>query len=233
MLQDLIKSSKYPFILDSFMLVNSGITYTERPASDEATGKIRFTHIQASLKPFTNIKSTTGTIPDFQLDGTATIMDSCQLSTRMNYQMNNPENLFNVTGSLSPFNMPILNPILEPLSLVSIRSGKVDRFQFTFSADKTKASGYVVFGYNDMKISVLEMKNGNTKEAKFASFLANSLLLRSKNPRGGELLPDEINFNRDEKRSVLNYWWKSVFSGIRNTLGLKEGKQEQPDPDKQ
>ena len=233
MLQDLIKSSKYPFMLDSLVLVNSGITYTERPATGETAGKIRFSNIQASVKPFTNIKSISGRIPDFKLDGTATIMDSCQLSTSMTYQMNNPENLFTATGSLSPFHMHILNPVLEPLSSVSIRSGKVDRFQFTFSADRTKASGYVVFGYNDMKISVLEMKNGNTKEAKFASFLANSLLLRSKNPRGGELLPDEIDFNRDEKRSVLNYWWKAVFSGIRNTLGLKEGKQEQPNPDKQ
>jgi hypothetical protein len=232
MLQDLIKSSKYPFMLDSFMLVNSGVTYTEQPASGDASGKIRFSNIHASLKPFTNIKSTKGLIPDFKLDGTATIMDSCQLSTNLNFQMNNPENLFTVKGSLSPFQMRILNPVLEPLASVSIRSGKVDRFQFTFSADRTRANGYVVFGYNDMKISVLEMKNGNTKEAKFASFLANSLLLRSKNPRGGELLPDEINFNRDEKRSVLNYWWKSVFSGIRNTLGLKENKAEQTDNEK-
>ena len=215
------------------MLINSGITYSEQPATGEAEGKIRFSTIQASLKPFTNIKSKSGRIPDFKMDGTATIMDSCQLSTSMNYQMNSPENMFTATGSLSPFPMHILNPVLEPLSSVSIRSGKVDRFQFTFSADRTKADGYVVFGYNDLKISVLEMKNGNTKEAKFASFLANSLLLRSKNPRGGELLPDEINFNRDEKRSVLNYWWKSVFSGIRNTLGLKDAKPEQPENDKQ
>jgi hypothetical protein len=71
------------------------------------------------------------------------------------------------------------------------------------------------------------MKDGNTKEAKFASFLANSLMLRDKNPRGKELLPDEINFQRDQKRSVLNYWWKSIFSGIRNTLGIKENKPEE------
>ncbi|MDP3172968.1 MAG: hypothetical protein Q8M88_00865, partial [Phenylobacterium sp.] len=178
-----------------------------------------------------NIKSATGQIPDFSFGGTATIMDSCQLTTSMNYQMNNPENRFTVAGSLSPFNMRILNPVLEPLASVSIRSGKVERFQFTFSADRTNASGYVIFGYNDMKISVLEMKNGNTKEAKFASFLANSILLRSKNPRGNELLPDEINFMRDEKRSVANYWWKALFSGIRNTLGLKESKQDQPNND--
>jgi hypothetical protein len=233
MLQDLIKSIKYPFTLDSFKLINSNVTYFEQPASGDAEGQIKFSKIQSVLKPFTNAKLATGKIPDFTLTGALTIMDSCQLSTTMNYQMNSPDNVFTVSGSLSPFNMRILNPVLEPLASVSMRSGKVDRFQFTFSANQTNSNGHLLFGYNDMKIAVLETKNGNTKESKFASFLANSLLLRSKNPRGKELLPDEINFRRDEKRSVLNYWWKSVFSGIRNTLGIKENKQEQPGNDKE
>jgi hypothetical protein len=227
MLQDIIKSSEYSFLFDSLNLNHSNITYSEQPAIGDLEGKIGFSKIQARLMPFTNMKSSSGKIPDFQLDGTATIMDSCQLKTRMNFQMDHPENLFTVNGSLSQFNMRILNPVIEPLSLISIRSGRVNQFQFSFSADQSKATGNLFFGYDDLRISVLEKKNGNTKEAKFASFLANSLLLRSKNPRGKELLPDEILFQRDQKRSVLNYTWKSVFSGIRNTLGIKDAKTEQ------
>ena len=225
--QDLIKSLKYPFHLDSFKMVNSNIIYTEHHELADREGKISFDSIQARLMPFTNMKSSARKIPDFNLNGTATIMDSCKIMTNMNFQMNDPENLFTVNGSLSPFNMRILNPVLEPLASVSIRSGKVDRFNFTFSADKTSAIGHLFFGYDDLKISVLETKNGNIKEAKLASFLANSILLRSKNPRGNEiLLPEKINIQRDQKHSVLNYLWKSVFSGVRNTLGIKENKQE-------
>ncbi|MDO8929557.1 MAG: hypothetical protein Q7W54_11290, partial [Bacteroidota bacterium] len=175
-----------------------------------------------TLKPFTNMKASNSKIPDFRLDGTATIMDSCQMKVSMNYQMNHPDNLFTATGSLSPFNMRILNPVLEPLSLVSIRTGQVDQFSFNFTGDRKQSTGQLWFGYSDMRISVLELKDGNTKETKFASFIANSFLLKSRNPRGRELEPDEINFQRDEKRSVLNYWWKSIFSGVRNTLGIKE-----------
>ncbi len=226
MLQDLIKSAQYPFQIDSFKLINSTVSYTEKPAAGDAEGKVRFTNIEARVKPLSNIKSPVGRVPDFLLDGTATLMDSCRLETHMQYLMSHPDNQFTVNGSLSPFHMQIINPVLEPLASISIRSGKVNRFQFTFSADRNRADGHLVFGYDDLKISVLESKNGNTKEAKFASFMANSLLLRSKNPRGKELLPEEINFQRDENRSVLNYWWKSVFSGIRNTLGIKDNKQE-------
>jgi hypothetical protein len=227
MLQDMIKSLKIPVSVDSLVLANSQVSYSERTASGDLEGKIRFTNIHTHLTPFTNVKAANGVIPDFNLDGTATIQDSCQLIVSMNYRMNHPQNLFSAKGNLSPFNMRILNPVLEPLALVSIRSGKVNRFQFEFSANQTSANGQLFFGYDDLKISVLEMKDGNTKEAKFASFLANSLMLRDKNPRGKELLPDEINFQRDQKRSVLNYWWKSIFSGIRNTLGIKENKPEE------
>ena len=224
MLQDMIKSLKIPISVDSLVLANSQVSYSERTASGDLEGNIRFTNIHTRLMPFTNVKAANGVIPDFNLDGTATIQDSCKLSVKMNYLMNHPENKFTAKGNLSQFNMRILNPVLEPLALVSIRSGKVNRFQFDFSANQTSANGQLFFGYDDLKITVLEMKDGNTKEAKFTSFLANSLMLRAKNPRGKELLPDEINFQRDQKRSVLNYWWKSVFSGIRNTLGIKENK---------
>jgi hypothetical protein len=226
MLQDLIRNSGHAFLIDSVKLVNSKVTYIEQPAISDNEGKIRFSDIQASLAPVSNIKSISGSRPDLRFEGSATIMDSCKLETSMNFKMNDPQNTFTAEGSLSPFNMHVLNPILEPLALISIRTGKVEQFRFNFSADETSSKGNLYFGYDNLKISVLEKKNGNTKEAKFASFLANSLLLRSKNPRGKELLPDEISIQRDEKRSVLNYLWKSVFSGIRNTLGIKESKQE-------
>lgn len=226
MLQDMIKNLPYPVQIDSFRMVDARINYSEQPELGDKEGLVRFSNMQICLKPFTNMKMAGSKIPDFRLDGSANIMDSCQMKVRMNFDMNNPDNLFTASGNLSTFNMQILNPVLEPLSLVSIRSGKVDQFSFNLSGDKTLATGQLLFGYNDLRISVLEVKDGNTKEVKFASFIANSLLLRSKNPRGKELLPDEINYQRNQSRSVLNYWWKSVFSGVRNTLGLKESKTE-------
>lgn len=227
MLQDLIKSVKTPIAVDSLVLIRSKVTYIEKAATGDREGKIHFTNIHASLSPFTNMKNPGGRFPDLKLAGRVVIQDSTQLKVAMNYQMNDPLNSFKVSGNASPFNMRILNPVLEPLALISIRSGKVNHFSFDFAADQNSSVGELFFGYDNLKIGVLEMKDGNAKESHFASFLANSLLLRSKNPRGKELLPDEISFKRDQKRSVLNYWWKSVFSGVKNTLGIKD-KPEEP-----
>jgi hypothetical protein len=227
MLQDLIKSVKTPISVDSLIITRSRITYKEKASTGDREGKIHFTNLHACLYPFTNMKLSGGRIPDLNLKGSIVIQDSTQLKVAMNYQMNDLMNSFSVTGSASSFNMRIFNPVLEPLALISIRSGRVNRFDFNFSANQRSASGELYFGYDNLKIGVLEMKDGNTRESHFTSFLANSLLLRNKNPRGKEFLPEEILFNRDQKRSVLNYWWKSVFSGVKNTLGLKDNKQEE------
>lgn len=229
MVQEMIKSLKYPVMFDSLTLKKSSVTYEEQPETGESAGKIWFTNIDARLKPFTNIKRGAGFIPEITLDANAAIMDSCSAKAHMVFQMNDPENSFAVSGSLKPFNMHIINPVLEPLASVFIRSGHVNTFDFSYTADNTLASGELYFGYDDLRISVLENKKGNIRESKFASFLANSLMLRTKNPRGKELEPDPIHFERDRKKSVLNYWWKAVFSGVRNTLGIKENKQESND----
>jgi hypothetical protein len=232
MIQDMIKALPHPTQIDSLKLIDASVRYAEQPHLGDGIGQIKFSNINICLRPFSNIKAS-GTLPDFELDGTATIMDSCQLKVSMDYGMNHRDNLFTAKGSLSPFNMHILNPVLEPLAMVSIRSGRVDQFNFDFAADNKQAIGKLFFGYHNLRISVLELKDGNTKEARFASFIANSLLLRSKNPRGKELLPDEISFQRDQKRSILNYWWKSIFSGVRSTLGIKENKAESEEKKKE
>lgn len=226
MVQEMIKSLKYPVMFDSLTLKKSAVTYEEHPEAGETAGKIWFTNIDARLKPFTNMKLASGSVPEIELDANAEIMDSCRANVHMVYQMNDPNNSFTVTGNLKPFNMHIINPVLEPLASVSIRSGHVNTFDFNYSANNTTASGELYFGYDDLRISVLENKKGNIRESKFASFLANSLMLRTKNPRGKELEPDPIHFERDHEKSVLNYWWKAVFSGVRNTLGIKENKQD-------
>jgi hypothetical protein len=140
----------------------------------------------------------------------------------MDFDMNSPTSRFKVKGSLSPFQLAALNPVTEFNAQIMVRSGELNRFDFDFEADSVSAIGKLWFAYDDLRISILEQKDGNTKEAKWLSFLANNLMLRSKNPRTKILQPDDIYFERDPKRSIINYWWKTIFSGAKNTFGIKE-----------
>ncbi len=218
--QQIIKEIDYLFYFDSLSMVDADISYEEQLKGVSDPGTVRFGKLHGTVFPFTNEASQTET----RLKASARLMNSSNLNVNMTFDLNSPSFQFNASGSLSPFDITTLNPITKSNAQILVRSGKLNRFEFDFSADTLKAKGKLRFAYDDLKISILEQKNGDTKEAKFASFLANSLMLKSKNPRTRILLPDDINFERDPKRSIINYWWKTIFSGAKNTFGLKEDK---------
>ena len=218
--QQIIKEIDYPFYFDSLSMVDSDISYAEQSKGVSDPGIVKFSKLDGTIFPFTNEPSQA----DIKLKASARIMNSSNLNVDMTFDLLSPSFQFNASGSLSPFDITALNPITKNNAQILVRSGKLNRFEFEFKADSVNAKGKLRFAYDDLKISILEQKNGDTKEARFASFMANSLMLKSKNPRTRILLPDEINFERDPKRSIINYWWKTIFSGAKNTFGLKEDK---------
>ncbi|WP_146161421.1 hypothetical protein [Mangrovibacterium marinum] len=220
--QELLRSIELPFYFDTVRLSHSNFIYNEQLENIPEPGRVSFEDISAQLYPFTNLKYLQFTTPKMYLKAQARLMGESQLKASFKFDMTAADNRFEAKGSLSPFDLTTLNPITENGASISVRSGQLNRFDFEFAGDSLVANGKLRFAYEDLKISILSHKKGNTKEAKFLSFLANSLLLKSKSPRTKILLPDDIHFYRDPHKSTLNYWWKSVFSGAKNTFGVKD-----------
>ena len=217
--QELISQLDLPFYFDSVIIDEANITYAEQPENLPGPGIVRFSKLNGQLFPFTNMDYRK--YPDMTLIAKGLLMDSSMLKVRMDFNMTSPSHQFKVKGSLSPFHLAALNPVTEYNAQILIRSGELKQFDFNFQADSLNATGKLWFAYDDLRISILEQKDGDTKEDRWLSFLANNLMLKSKNPRAKTLTPDDIYFERDPKRSIINYWWKTVFSGAKNTFGIK------------
>ena len=218
--QQLIRQIDLPFYFDSVLVDDADMSYSEQPENLPGVGVVRFSKLSGQLFPFTNMAPLK--YPDMTLLAKGLLMDSSLLKVRMDFNMASPSCQFKVKGSLSPFPLAVLNPVTEYNAQILVRSGQLNRFDFNFQADSLKATGKLWFAYDDLKISILEQKDGDTKEDRWLSFLANNLMLKSKNPRTKTLLPDDIYFERDPKRSIINYWWKTIFSGAKNTFGIKD-----------
>ena len=94
---------------------------------------------------------------------------------------------------------------------------------FHFTYDKRESNGEVNLNYNDLKIASLTEKESKTAVDKFKTFLLNTFIIPKKknqttSSREGK---GTIQFTRDTKRSIFNYWWKSLFTGIKSTYGLE------------
>lgn len=223
--QQVMRQIELPFYFDSLRLTNSNFIYSEQVAEIPEPGRVSFEKTSAQLYPFTNLKQAQSVRPDMTLEAKSSLMGASNLKAKLRFDMNSPVNRFEAKGSLSPFDLTAMNPITENGASISVRSGQLKRFDFEFSGDSIVANGKLHFLYEDLKISILAHRNGNTKEARFLSFLANSLMLRSNSPRSKSWLADDIHYRRDPNKSTLNYWWKSVFSGAKNTFGVKEEQE--------
>jgi hypothetical protein len=58
------------------------------------------------------------------------------------------------------------------------------------------------------------------------SFLANEIFLKSNNPRfARKVRLGEVYCKRDDQKSIFNYLWKGLLSGIESTLGYNNREQ--------
>jgi hypothetical protein len=69
--------------------------------------------------------------------------------------------------------------------------------------------------YENLGIAFLNEEDGSKRKLK--SLIANSFAIKEENLKGTKSYKSgTISFERDKKKSVFNYWWKSVFSGIKS-----------------
>jgi hypothetical protein len=98
-----------------------------------------------------------------------------------------------------------------------------------------RSSGEVQLNYHDLKlisyrddakIEELQKKKKNKdydelRKDNLKSFLINVVIRKNMD----EKLPEdkrtgEINFERNSSRSIFNYWWKSLYDGIKSAYNL-------------
>ena len=88
---------------------------------------------------------------------------------------------------------------------------------FDFSYTDNYLTGNLILDYEDSKIKLLDRETKRNKN--IASILANTLIVREKNlPEQKHYRNGKIYFERDKRKPFINYWWKSVFSGIKSVV---------------
>jgi hypothetical protein len=61
-----------------------------------------------------------------------------------------------------------------------------------------------------------------------ANLLLNDIFIKSNNPGWlGKTRPGEVYFKRNPQKSVVNYIWKSIQSGLMSTMGYNNKEQRQ------
>jgi hypothetical protein len=219
--QDLIKNIRQPFVFDSIVLLPSQIRYSELLGTSDQPGFVDFSNLTLTAGQFTNIEKVLLQHNNFIVDARAELYNQSVLSARFNFNMTSDDYYHTAKGSLAPMLLTPINKMLGKASPMLIEAGNLNRFEFELELNATSSEGLLYMGYNDLKIAVMEYNSSEREKSGFASFWANKMILNSQNPKKGELEPVSIYYQRDIKRSIINYWWKSIYSGTKKVLGIE------------
>jgi hypothetical protein len=122
--------------------------------------------------------------------------------------------------------MKALNPMLEKNAFVSVKAGMIKKVEFTMHADALQSRGELWLMYNDLEIAKLNSNDldDSAFPEKVISVIAN-LLIRKNNPEPKSgTKQSSMYWRRDPSRSIFNYVWKTILSGVKDTFGVPSGK---------
>jgi hypothetical protein len=212
-----------PTVIDSVIIKNIDVAYTEYNPISEKKGTIYFQNLTGRITNLTNDSSRLAKDNHAIASLSALIMKTSRINVRIDFNLTDQNAAFHYKGSVGPMNMTVLNPMAKNMGLVEIEKGMMQKTDFDIRANSRGSSGTVHFYYTDLKIKLLsEAEDGRAPKKKgFLSFLANTLLIKNSNPDKGEApRVARTTFTRTPAASFFNELWKGVFIGIRETVGL-------------
>lgn len=198
--------------------------YSELPYGSKNPGTVYFSNLKGTFTNVTNI--TNAQRPYITVEANAFLMGSGVLDAEFKLPVDPKQAQFTVTGSIKSMDLKQINPAVEKLAFVKIKSGSLRRMNFTISANPVSSKTYMKFLYDDLEIQLLNKQTGTTENQGLASTVVNALIIEKSNPVYD--VPPRIanvSYTRDRTRSIFNFLWKSLFTALKPSVGVSTKKE--------
>jgi hypothetical protein len=212
-----------PIHIDTLILKKVNVAYTEYNPATQKRGTVNLDNLHGTVRNVTN-DSLQLTKNSHAIANLSTrIIKAANIDINIDFNLLSKNGDFRYSGKIGAMNMTALNPLSRNLGLVKIDHGRVQKADFDISANLQGSKGTMRFYYRDLKVTMLKAgeDGGPAKEKGLLSFLANTIIIKDANPSPGEALRTaNITLERTPAASFFNLLWKSVFVGIRETVGI-------------
>lgn len=212
---------KLPFLLtiDSVLIEDSFVSYEEFPEKGDSTGRVYFDRLRSTI---TSVHNNPEISSPVRMVSTAAFMGAGDLEASFMFPTDTTK-ASTVKGTLRNLPMVRLNNMVGSAAKAKFESGTMTNLIFDFRYTPVKSTGRIELNYNDLKVLSLRENSRNEQAVStIKTLLLNTFIIKkdmdedvSKDRRSGT-----IDYQRDRHRSVFNYWWKSIFSGIKSAYRL-------------
>jgi hypothetical protein len=213
-----------PVHISKVVFTHSFIEYKEKNGKSDSAGKVQFFDVRAGISNVTNMRELIARDNACVVNFKAKFLDKMPVEARLVMVLRDPRGKFSIDGDMGSIDLTALNPLTQPMGLARMEKGRIDKLHFNFAATDFSSEGKLLIRYKDVKISLLKKdKEDNKYEKKGLASLAAGILLKKSNPeRGGQAKVEEVHFQRILNKSMFNLIWKSIFTGVKQTMGIKK-----------
>ncbi|UII26469.1 hypothetical protein LVD15_24760 [Fulvivirga maritima] len=217
--------------IDTIMVKDARVEYQEYIKKAVGPGRVHFDNLYASFYHFTNTDSALLKKINYtaQMDAQCNVMGEGLLKASFKFPITDEGEPYSVTGSMEPMELSSINPMIEYVGFTKIREGKLLNLDFNFTYNNNSSDGKMYFEYENLKINTLDKDDHTSKGLgqNIKSFIANTFVVKTDNSKDdGKFRVGDISFERDKKKSIFNYWWKSLLTGFRSSTGIEAPEEK-------
>jgi len=222
-----LKRFRLNTIIDTIKLTGSSLTYSEYNPLTARKGRIFFNNMEGHILNFTNDSLRLEENDHAKAKFKGLLFGKAQFSMLFDFDLNSADAAYRLSGTVSDLNVRNFNQLTRPLALLQINSGRVTKGDFNIEGNVRQASGTLRLKYTGLNIGILKIdSNKMIRKQMLMSMVANNLLINEDNPLKGQALREgTISYTRPDSVAFLGMIWKSLYSGIKETIGLTAERQ--------
>jgi len=214
--------------VDSIHVIDSHLKYKGLGEKSVYPGEIYFDQFNVTAYNITN-KLKKGEKKNLEANISMRIMGEARLDATVFFPLHADSTTFQLSAKTETVDLSTLNPITENLLGIGIIRGEGSVDAPFIWANDSIARGNLVFKYKKLKLVTYNRKKEKLNKGVLSpliNFLINDLVVKSNNPKfARKPRTGQVYFVRDTQKSVVNYLFKSLLSGLLSTLGFNNKEE--------
>ncbi len=209
----MLRDLNFDLAIDTLKINQGTITYSEKVKADKGSGRINFNKLDASIANLGNIYDEN---TETQIEVNTEFMEGSALKTQWYFKVQDTTDRFVFKADLGHITAASLNSFSEP-NLNTRFNGELHQTFFTIDGNPTFSNVDLKMKYDNFEVSMLK-ENGREKN-KFLSGLINWFILNDSNKNEeGYRYGHAEQVERDQTKSVFNFIWLSIKSGLVSAI---------------
>ncbi len=203
----------FPLKVDSVVVSNSTISYTELDVNKDAPGTITFNNVESVFKGISTYPEAKRNYDRIEVSASGNINGDTRLQLDLLVPYNGDR--FYADATFTDMDARVLNKTIRNLAGIAINSGDISAFHFTMDANPINSKNTLILDYKNLELALLvENKESELKRLGFLSGLFNSAIRQNNMPSEKGYQSAEYISTRNQERGPFNFMWQGIKDGM-------------------